>query len=87
MSNEFNMTRLAQTLALGEVFTDMDLSRSEIMYEMGRAHDCIPDLHVLAEYEGKTGAELMEVVTEFEKGFKSVMRVAYDAGKAGKVLV
>jgi hypothetical protein len=89
MSEKFEINRLARQFALGEVFyPEAELSASELVYRMGYSHDKIPDdLPVYAGLENYTGAELMNLVTEYEKGFKSMMQVAYDAGKAGKVLV
>jgi hypothetical protein len=89
MSEKFEINRLARQFALGEVFyPEAELSDEELLYRMGYSHDKIPnDLPVYAGLENYTGADLMALVEQYETGFKSMMQVAYDAGKAGKVLV
>ena len=86
--NKFHMNKLARSMALGEVFEENTLSASGIMYELGFFHNTYEHgLPVKDEFRFMTGAQLMKLVTEYETGFKSVMQVAYNAGKEGKVIV
>ena len=85
----FDMNRLARAFAVGEFVSDPDeLSLTEIFKILETAGDNQPvGLTIEEGSMDKTGEQLLYEIEMAERGFKNIMTLAYDAGKAGKDII
>jgi hypothetical protein len=90
--NTFNATKLALGAAVGEVIGETgEQSCSDIMEQLNaidnKVASHVSDLDIVEQYELLTGNQLVGEIVALQRGFTSLMKVAYDAGRDGKELI
>lgn len=88
----FNATKLALGAAVGEVIGDSgEQSCSDIMIQLtdinNKVASHVSDLDIVEQYELLTGAQLVAEIVAIQRGFTSLMQVAYNAGQEGKTVI
>jgi len=83
----FDLTRLALAGAIGEFIFEPEKSTTEIMQTLTVAGGHEPELVVEEQYSGLSGKQLLKEIDLMERGLKSLMTMAYDAGKLGQEIV
>jgi len=83
----FDATHLALAGAIGEYIDEPEMSTIEIMQILTVAGGTEPQLTVEEQYSGLSGKQLLKEIDLMERGLKSLMKLAYDAGKNNEEIV
>ncbi len=87
----FDRTRMALAAAVGEVITDSDIAVKDVLDKLveagGNVASEATDLPIVEHMQTMSGTDLAREIGYLQKGFESLMSIAYDAGKAGKEVI